>query len=139
MSSQPGTNAGPQISDVFPFCQRAQQCQGSGAAAFPSGCQYQALPNALHCLDVPGFRTFSAVLIGTLWVGRVCFLLKKLIAGNFPHSSFSVLSLNIFQDLGVFFPVAVLAGKAIGCFSVLFTQKQLILSGKLIFIFRTCG
>lgn len=48
-------------------------------------------------------------------MGRVCFLLK-LIAGNFPHSSFLVLSLNIFQDL--FFLVAVLAGKAIGCFSV---------------------
>lgn len=43
------------------------------------------------------------------------FLLKKLIAGNFPHSSLPVLSLNIFQD-PFFFLVTVLAAKTIGCF-----------------------
>lgn len=35
-------------------------------------------------------------------MGRVCFLPKKSIAGNFPHYSFSVLSLNIFQELFFF-------------------------------------
>lgn len=68
-------------------------------AGFPSNCQCLALPNVFHCLGVPGLRTVSAILMCTFRVGRVCFLLKKLIAGNFPHSSSSVLSPNIFQDL----------------------------------------
>lgn len=99
-------------------------------------------PGTSQCTSQPGCCRFQNILSCTdryIVGGKSLFPTEEINCWELPTFFFLGFVTEYFPGPGVFFPVAVLAGKAIGCFSVLFTQKQLILREKFICIFRTCG